>query len=117
MTKTMTTESLEVCGFRVLVKVDPPKERIKVSDDLKATGFQIAMSRDQEQAEEVASQTGVVVKVGPTAWKAYDDGRAWASVGDRIIFSKYSGKIIEHPETLERFMLINDEDVQLVVKG
>jgi co-chaperonin GroES (HSP10) len=109
---------IEVCGFRVLVKVDPPKERIEVPADLKKTGFVIEMTKDQERAEEVASQTGVITNLGPTAWKAYDDGRAWAQVGDRIIFSKYSGKIVDHPEDDQAtYMLINDEDVQIVVKG
>lgn len=108
--------SLEVCGFRVLVKIDPPKERIKVSPELKQLGFEIGMSKEQEQAEEVASKTGWVVGIGPTAWKAYDDGRPWAKIGDHIIFSKYSNEIVEDPETQEKFHLINDEDVQLVIK-
>jgi co-chaperonin GroES (HSP10) len=108
---------IEVCGFRVLVKVDPPKERIQVSDDLKKIGFQIEMTKDQERAEEVASQTGVITHLGPTAWKAYDDGRAWAKVGDRVIFSKYTGKLVDHPDDeAGTYMLINDEDVQIVVK-
>ena len=58
----------------------------------------------------------MILAIGPTAWKAFDDGQAWAKVGDRIIFSKYTGKLVEHPETLERFMLINDEDVQIVLR-
>lgn len=108
---------VEVCGFRVLVKIDPPKERIEVPEALKNTGFQIEIPRQQEAAEEVASQTGVIVKVGPTAWRAYDDGQAWAKIGDRIIFSKFSGKLIDNPEDeANKYMLINDEDVQLVVK-
>jgi len=71
-------------------------------------------SRDREQ---YAMTFGVVVAIGPTAWKAFDDGKPWCKVGDRVSYAKYGGFVIEDPESKEHFRLLNDEDVIAVVDG
>jgi co-chaperonin GroES (HSP10) len=120
---------LKVAGHKVLIKHMMFKERMEdfVPKDLKDKGFEIAASAEQERREEVASEVGTVVGVGPTAWYAFDrynkdgsinsDWTPWCKLGDQILFARYAGKIVEDPITSERFMIINDEDVQAVVTG
>ena len=40
---------------------------------------------------------------------------AWCKVGDKVIFGKYAGKMVENRDTGEEFMVINDDDIQLVI--
>ena len=112
---------LKVKGHRLLIKPDPPKEQVKISAELKALGFEIGMNSDQERREMVGTEIGTLVGIGPTAWRAYDGKdeawEPWASVGDRVAFAKYSGKIVTDPETDEKFMVVNDVDLQCVVTG
>jgi co-chaperonin GroES (HSP10) len=74
-----------------------------------------------------ACETGKVVGIGPTAWHAYDktlpDGKPnthwepWAKVGDRVVYARYGGKILKDPDTKEKYIMINDVDVQVVVEA
>lgn len=113
--------SLKVRGHFLLVKPDPPKESFQIPEALKATGFEIGMTPEQEKRELAGSQIGTLVGIGNTAWRAYDGDdpmwEPWGKVGDRIIFARYGGKIVQDPETLEKFMIINDSDMQALVEG
>jgi len=102
--------SIVPCGHRVLVRPDKVEERTRGGSGL----FIPAQSRDREQ---YAMTFGAILAVGPTAWKAFDDGKPWAKVGDRVSYAKYGGFIIEDPETKEHYRLLNDEDVIAVVEG
>ncbi|MEX0932329.1 MAG: hypothetical protein WDZ61_00345 [Parcubacteria group bacterium] len=94
------------CGFRVLIKPDPV---------LKKTKSGIVVSVD-DKLYRAATTIGTIVEIGPTAWRAYDDGQPWAKVGDRVYYAKYAGKIIDDG-TEEGLVVLNDEDVQaLIVK-
>ena len=92
-------------GHRVLVKVEEVEEKTK-------GGIFIVNADKQTEA----NIFGEIVAVGPTAWRAFDDGDAWAQVGDKVAFAKYGGFIIEDPETKEQFRLLNDEDITAVIK-
>ncbi|MBV5327095.1 MAG: hypothetical protein JZU65_05570 [Chlorobium sp.] len=92
-------------GHRVLVKVDEIEEKTK--------GGIILVDADKQTE---ANIFGTLVVVGPTAWKAFDDGEAWAKVGDKVAFAKYGGFIINDPETKESFRLLNDEDITCVIR-
>lgn len=97
-------------GYRILVKPD---------DIEKVTKSGIVLVTD-EKLERVAQHVGTIVSVGRQAWKAFSkkyDGQPWASVGDRIIYSKYAGKFVKDPETNEQFVILNDEDVVAIVTG
>lgn len=94
-------------GHRVLVKVDEVEKTTKGGIIITDT----IADRKQE-----ASIYGTVVAVGPTAWKAFDDGLPWANVGDKVAFAKYGGFIIEDPDTGDQFRLLNDEDICAVIK-
>lgn len=113
--------TLKVQGHRILIKPDPVKEQVKVADDLKAIGFEVHRPTDLERREEAATQTGTVIQVGPTAFRAFDGNdpnwKPWCQPGDRVIFTRYAGKFVEDPVTKEKFFVINDEDIQVTVHG
>lgn len=97
-------------GHKVLVK---PDEIEKVS------GGGIVLVQDEKLAE-FTQQVGTIVAIGPDAWKAFrqvDDngklvnGRPWAEVGDKVLYSKNAGKFIRHPDSNEKFLLMMDEDI------
>ena len=93
-------------GHRVLVKVDEVE---------KVTKGGIIITDTIADRKQEAGIYGTVVAVGPTAWKAFDDGQPWAGVGDRVAFAKYGGFIIEDTDE-EQYRLLNDEDVVAVIK-
>ena len=94
-------------GHRVLVKAEEVEKVTKGGIILSDT----AVDRNTE-----ANIFGVIVAIGETAWKAFDDGAAWASVGDRVAFAKYGGFVIEDPDTGEKFRLLNDDDITAIVR-
>ena len=103
--------ALEVCGHRVLVKPDP------VSEVDEKTGIIVA-TPETLKLEKNAVTKGELVKVGPNAWLAFDDGKPWAKVGDRVYFAKYAGKRVEDPEDPETdYLILSDEDILAVIIG
>lgn len=111
--------SLKIVGHRLLVKPDPLEEQINLPETLKESNFKVHKSVTQQKMEEAGTQTGTVIQVGSTAWRSFDGQdifwKPWCKEGDRIIFARYSGKFVEDPDTKERFMVINDDDVQAVI--
>lgn len=104
---------IKVPGHRVLVK---PESVEKVS----AGGIVIARPGHGEKLEQMATDRGTVVQVGPMCWRNYDydqpDWKPWAKEGDRVIFARYAGKVVKNPDTEEEFFLMNDEDIQVVLE-
>lgn len=98
---------IEPAGHRVIVKPDALEE-------VTEGGIIIAHGADKKRKEQ-AQQTGVIVSVGPTAWKAFDEGEPWAAVGDRVYFAKYGGHIIE--DSGQEYRLLNDEDITAIIRG
>lgn len=92
--------SIKPAGHRVLVKPLPLDEKTK-------SGIILA----HDERKEKAQIRGTVVAVGPNAWKAFDGGEPWASVGDEIWYAQYGGYLVRDPETDEEYRLLNDEDV------
>lgn len=101
---------IRVPGHRVLVK---PEAVEKVSK-----GGIILAQDDKRQF--MATDRGTVVDVGPMCWRNYDygqpDWKPWCKPGDQVVFARYAGKIVKHPETEEEFFLMNDEDIQVVLE-
>jgi len=83
------------------VKPDPVEREYK--------GIIIAID---EKAERAATGSGVVVQIGPACWP---DQEPWCKVGDHIIFARHSGKFHKDVDTGEDYVMINDEDVQIVI--
>ena len=67
--------------------------------------------------EENRVDTGTVIDIGSTAFKAYmkegDLEEVPVKIGDRISFAKYAGKVIMQGET--KFIVLNDEDIVAVM--
>ena len=99
--KEKSTVGWEPAGHRILVKPDDPPEKIG----------QLYVPNSVKASRAVENVKGVIVKIGMTAWKAFDQGEPWAKVGDRIAFAKYGGFILEDEKTNEQFRCLNDEDV------
>lgn len=96
---------IDPVGHRVLIKPD---------DVEKKTEFGLVLVVD-EKMEKAAQVTGTVIAIGKNAWKAFDDGHAWASVGDKVAYTRYAGKPITDPDTGGEYLIINDEDVTAVI--
>jgi len=102
----MKQMALQVIGNRVLIR---PKELESMSKG----GIAISYGSN-EKIHKMASQEGEVVQIGPESWSDYKT--QWCSVGDKVIFAQYSGKFVTDPETEEDFIVINDEDIQVIIK-
>ena len=94
------------CGHRVLVKIDEVEEK---------TAGGIVLPKTTQSQQEEAGIFGTVVAVGETAWKDFG-GRNWANVGDRVMISRYGGFIAQEPGTVEKFRILNDEDIVAVIR-
>lgn len=92
-------------GHRVLIKPEIVEEK---------TSGGIILAQTTKDREQQATMRGEVVDVGENAWKAFDDGRPWAKVGDKVVFRKYAGEKI--PEGDEEYRVVNDEDILAIIK-
>ena len=97
-------------GFRILVRPDPIEE-------VTQGGIVLALDSKLERGAQV---TGVVLDVGPEAYRAFnksagfEDYRPWVKPGDHIYYAKYAGKGIK--ENGEELLFLNDEDVAGLVE-
>jgi len=99
---------INIVGKRVLSK----PEELKLETE---AGIQLVLD---EKLERHAQVTGVVVDYGHLAWKDYSRdewNEPWVQVGNRVMYSKYAGKIITDPDTGEEYVIINDEDVLAII--
>lgn len=97
---------IEVCGHRVLIK---PRDVEKVTKG----GIYIPDNVADKEAR--ATTVGKVVSIGPTAW--YDfPGDPWCNIGDLVMYGKYAGKFVEDPDTKDKYMVVNDEDIICILK-
>jgi len=104
--------SLQVCGNRLMIKPDP----VEMEHQVKGTNLKILIGTN-ERAERVATHTGVVEQIGPAAWYDYpEEFRGWCKVGDHVVFARHAGKFVIDPETEQESLIINDNDIQVVIK-
>jgi co-chaperonin GroES (HSP10) len=96
---------------RVLIKPDDLFED-PVFKRAREAGLAFGHSAELE-AEKNRMDTGRVVAIGPTAFKAFMAEAGVTdvplAVGDRISFAKYAGKTMM--DDGERYIVLNDEDV------
>jgi len=97
---------IKPAGHRVLVFPEEVKEKTDSGIIIPVT------TRDREQA---AVTRGTVIAIGPTAWKAFDDGNPWCQVGDIVAFARYGGYEVEDPTDGEKYRVLNDEDIVAVI--
>ena len=97
---------IKPCSYHVLVRPDVVEEK---------TPSGIVIPRGTQDREQSAQVVGTIVAIGPSAWKAFDDGEKWAEVGDRVTYARYGGFLIRDPETKEDFRLLLDKDIVAIV--
>jgi len=51
----------------------------------------------------------IVIEVGPTCW--HDEPRPRCEVGDKVLVSKFGGKVLRGPADGELYRLVNDRDI------
>lgn len=94
-------------GHRLLIKPD------KVEDK---TESGIVLIKKAVEAEQNAQERGTVLDIGELCWSDFGDGKPWCSVGDYVVYPKYSGmKVKETIDSEEHFILVNDEDIVAVI--
>lgn len=105
---------IKPAGHRVLVECKDITEFDPTYARAKAAGIQIARDHEDHQRRQAGVDKGVVVAVGPTAFKDFG-GEPWCVPGDLIIFAKYAGKIVEDVDQ-KKYIVLNDEDICAVIK-
>lgn len=94
---------------RILVKPDQLEDVDPVFGSAAKVGI-VFDHLTERQREQQAVDTGVVVDFGPTVFRDFGVENS-LQVGDRVVFAKYGGKSIVHPETKVKYIALNDEDV------
>lgn len=100
---------LEPISFRVVIKPDPVEKKTK-------SGLVLALD---EKLEEGATQTGTIISIGPDVYAAFKPSLPYAGleIGQRVSFAKYSGKWVKDDETGINYLIVNDEDIVVILKG
>ncbi len=116
-------KKLKPVAHRLLVKPDAiieEQELAKSHAKLKELNFVIEKPDNQKKRDLQGTESGTIIAIGPMAWKHSDygypsaDWAPWCKVGDKVVFARYVGKLWPHPDTKEEFLIMNDEDIQLV---
>lgn len=97
----MMETSLTPVGTRILIRPDPVE---KTHGDIV-----LAYTSEGERRELAAKQIGEIVSVGPCAWHEWDE--PWAVPGERVMYVRYGGALIQDPQTEETFILLVDSDI------
>ena len=97
---------LKPANNRILIKPD------EVPDETVTDGGIVIPHTDSKRIRHGVS-AGVVLAIGPDAWKEYVDQVPSAKVGDRVHFAPQAGRFIEHPETKEVFKIMYDADIMI----
>jgi len=105
--------SIKPTGHHVLVK---PQKVEEVDEVIKAAKqFGIVLTEDTTKKKQIGVSTGVVVAIGPTAYKEYADGIPWVKEGDLVAYVRHGGMYIDDPEDDEVYLLLNDGDIAAVL--
>lgn len=109
--------SVKPCGHRLLVKPFKQEEVDEIFKKHRAFASTLEIVNENKKREDASVDRGIVLDIGPTAWKNDSFGyEPWCKIGDEILFAKFAGKFVDDPETGEAVCILNDEDVVAVVK-
>jgi len=104
---------IEALGNRVIIKSDYV-EGEKVSDG----GIIYGVTDLEKRQAKSETSTGEIVDIGPSAWlDPILGGEPWCKVGDKVLYSKYSGKFVTDPEDSVEYVVINDDAIQARIGG
>lgn len=94
-------------GYRVLVKVDEVSNEIETDG-----GFKLYKPDTVVDQEQGGIDRGVVVDIGPCAFRDEGGVAMWCDIGDYIIWPRYAGRAVRDDDgTL--YHVLNDKDVLL----
>lgn len=99
---------------RVLVKPDKLEDIDETVKRAKAVGITIEFSNEAKR-EQMSVDTGIIVDFGPTVFRDFGSENTLVK-GDRVVYAKYGGKAVTHPQTKEDYVLLNDEDIIAIFK-
>jgi len=99
---------------RILVRPEKFDEFNKDMQRAKNMGLVIP-ELDELKRAQASVDRGVVVALGDTAYRDYNVEPPVA-VGDTVNYARFSGKVIEDPESGIEYVCLNDEDLICIVK-
>jgi len=102
LSEEMIAQLPEPTGYRIMILPFKIKEKTKGG---------IVIADTAREREQVATVVGLVLKLGPDAYKDYDKypNGLWCEEGDWVIFGRYAGARI--PIDGGEIRLLNDDEV------
>ena len=106
---------IECVTFRVLVKPHDVTETDEAYKAAKRLGLDLSLETKLNR-EQAATDKGIVVSWGPTAFADYNVPNPLTK-GDEVVYAKHAGKEVVDPETKEKFVILNDEDIVAILRS
>lgn len=103
----MNKSGINPTGHYILILPDEVKSK---------TDSGLILVQETVEQKERETTKGVLVAVGPIGWAEFDDGAAWAQVGDRVCYGKYAGRAMVGKDG-KKYVLANAEDILAVLDG
>ena len=98
--------------YRILIKVDDIAEETMTKGGLHL----LPPSAQKKERESMLNDKGVVLAIGDTAYDGFREGARQVKVGDKVLFRKNAGTMIEDPNTgVILYRVVNDEDIACVI--
>ena len=98
---------------RIVVRQDKLDEKDETFRRAKQAGIHII--EEEFSREQAAVDTGEVLAIGATAFRDFGVEPP-IKAGDRIVYARHAGKVVEDPDTGEKLVCLNDEDVVAILK-
>lgn len=89
--------------YKVLIKVDEVEE---------VTEGGLYIPQQAMEKEQISQERGTLLKVGGNAFEEWTGPKP--QPGDRVLFEKYGGKLIEGRQELR---ICNDKDITAILEG
>ena len=103
--------AIKILLHHILVKLEDATEANETYRRAKALGIHLELDKREQQAVEY----GIVIQVGPTAFKDLGGDPNLLSVGNRVTVTRYSGKTVADSDGTE-YTLFNDSDILAIVE-
>ena len=124
----MRKQVFQACGHKLLIRPDQVAGAEKLHNkeedmEVVSEGGIVLSTGDQAETDIKTNQNkidiGTIVSLGPDCWKAFGkdfEGKPWAKVNDKIYYARFGGTIVNNPIDGEDYILLSDEDVNIVVE-
>lgn len=100
--------AVKVILHRILVKQHALSEKDAAFAAARRAGIEIIEA--EKKREQAAIDTGVVVEIGPTAFRDFGLDRPPIAVGMEVVYAKYGGKTVTDKNG-DVYVALNDEDI------